>query len=79
MICDKCSNRVKCFDEYIGECVKCVPRKTFLLPEPLQGDGIDEVLKTGKCEFHNKDIYFDEDGFPKVKETETSRNLGIYD
>lgn len=79
-ICKKCSNRVKLFDEYVGECVKCLALQTYIIPEPLQSNGFYEVQKTGKCEFFNKEIYYDEDGFTRIKQNEgNSINMGIYD
>lgn len=80
MICDNCTNRVKEFDEYVGMCVKCIALRTYLIPECLQDNGFDEVQRTGECEFYNKDVVFDEDGFARIKQTEGySLNLGIYD
>lgn len=73
-ICKDCFHKVKDFDAFVGECIRCIPRRTFLVPEPLQGNGFYEVQKTGKCEFYNKEIYFDEEGFARVKESPTERN-----
>ena len=79
-ICKNCFHRVKGFDEFVGEYVKCIALRTYLIPEPYQTNGFYEVQKTGKCEFCNKEIYFDEDGFVKIKQNEgNSLNLGIYD
>ena len=79
-ICKKCFHRVKLFDEYVGECVKCLALQTYIIPEPLQSNGFYEVQKTGKCEFFNKEIYYDEDGFTRIKQNEGNNiNMGIYD
>ena len=79
-ICKKCFHRVRLFDEYIGECVKCLALQTYILPEPLQGNGFYQVQKTGKCEFFNKEIYFDQDGFANIKENEGNDLISsIYD
>ena len=79
-ICKKCFHRAQIFDEYIGECVKCLARKAYILPDPLKSNEIDEVEITGKCEFFNKEIYFDKEGFARIKESEGNSLISsIYD
>lgn len=80
VVCDNCIHRNKYFDEYIGWCVWCIPRKAYILPDPLSNWEIEEVISKGECEYKDKEIYFDEDGFARIKQNEgNSLNLGIYD
>ena len=79
-VCENCIHKVKGFNEFVGAFVECVARRTYIVPEPYQSNGFYEVQKTGKCEFKNKEIYFDKDGFAKVKQNEgKGQNLSVYD
>ena len=54
VICDNCQNKIPVFNEYDGYTVVCAARDQTVLPDPLCSYEVEEVLRTGKCEFFSK-------------------------
>lgn len=54
VICDNCKNKIPGFNEYDGYIVVCTARGQTILPDPLCSYEVEEVLRTGKCDFFSK-------------------------
>lgn len=54
VICENCPNKIAVFNEYYGYTVVCAARNQTILPDPLCSYEIEEVVRTGKCEFFSK-------------------------
>lgn len=56
IICENCPNKILVFNEYDGYTVVCTARGQTILPDPLCPYEIEEVLRTGKCEFFDNGV-----------------------
>lgn len=68
-ICDGCIHKRHIFDEdTVGWCWKCRAYRSFVIPECLSSWHVMEAVRNGRCEFFNKPIKFDANGFAYVCE-----------
>lgn len=65
-ICDRCIYKKHVFDESLGWVWKCKAYHSFIIPECLSNWDVIEAVRNGKCEFFNKPIKFDTNGFAYV-------------
>ena len=65
-ICDVCLHKRKVFDESLGWVWSCKAHRSFIIPECLSKWDVMEAVRSGKCEFFNKPIKFDANGFTLV-------------
>ncbi len=56
IICENCQNKIPVFNEYYGYTVVCAARNQTILPDPLCSYEIEEVVRTGKCEFFDNGV-----------------------
>lgn len=56
VICENCPNKIPVFNEYYGYTVVCAARNQTILPDPLCSYEIEEVVRTGKCEFFDNGV-----------------------
>ena len=56
VICENCPNKIAVFNEYYGYTVVCAARNQTILPDPLCSYEIEEVVRTGKCEFFDNGV-----------------------
>ena len=65
-ICDICIHKRKVFDESLVWVWRCKAYRSFIIPECLSRWDVMEAVRNGKCEFFNKPIRFDVNGFAYV-------------
>ena len=65
-ICDRCIHKQKVFDESLGWVWRCKSHRSFILPECLSKWEVVTAIRDNECEFFNKPIKFDVNGFAYV-------------
>ena len=65
-ICDMCSHKRKVSDESLGWVWRCKAYRSFILPECLSKWDVMVAIRDNECEFFNKPVKFDINGFAYI-------------